>query len=366
MMSFICQRSPGSCELTIDLGRDLLGNHRLYVIVRGSKSALQRKLRHLLSTLDECFDLPSERILMRDGLRGWQREVIAPSSRQGTAQRSAPALGHIELAKLRPAHIHGVEACLLEHGMYLTTDSLINRILSNGVKHAMHVSLINRDPVALVWPPSAKRHVIVPPDGGAVRDTLNLAHEAERTLHAAIHLIAFGGLNRGEAPGLTRDNVNLISGRLSVVASLMKSRVRGLVLEQPKTDTGRRVIDLAGGSVYVLIAHRRKQDWTRALKLEAYADRVRILAGPSGKWNVPEQFSKAHKSPAIRVDHPKMTVRSLHSVLASVPCIPARSSSSQIASGAPTCPSPQISTPQPPRLATPDCRHLRRCKGEKG
>ena len=68
MKGSIRQRSPGSWELTIDLRRAALGKRcGKYATVSGTKSAAQRELRHLLSTLDKGIDLPSKKILIPIG-----------------------------------------------------------------------------------------------------------------------------------------------------------------------------------------------------------------------------------------------------------------------------------------------------------
>ena len=82
MKGSIRQRTQGSYELTIDLGRDALGKRRRkYVTVQGTKSTAQRELRRLLTTLDRGIDLPSERILMRDWLDRWLQDVVIPHRR---------------------------------------------------------------------------------------------------------------------------------------------------------------------------------------------------------------------------------------------------------------------------------------------
>ena len=48
-----------------------------------------------------------------------------------------------------------------------------------------------------------------------------------------------------------------MNGRTRIVQSLVNSPARGLMIEPPKTDTGRRVIDLGESTVEVLIDHRR-------------------------------------------------------------------------------------------------------------
>ena len=315
MKGSLRQRSPGSWELTVDLGRDAYGKRRRkHLTVRGSKAHAQRELRKLLTTLDRGIDIPTQKITLRDWLDRWLREVIAPNRRQGTLDR----YGHVELAKLSPSHVQGMESRLIKRGMSPATVGLIHRILSSAVKHAMRMERIHRDPVALVRPPSARCREVVTPDMRAVRDVLNLAREDDHPLHAAIHLIAFTGLRRGEALGLTWDNVDLMNGQLRVVQSLVKSPQRGLMLQPPKTATGRRVIDLGESAVEVLIDHRRRQDEHRAAMRESYDDRGRVFAGPSGEWIVPEQLSKAVKSLVARVGYPRMTVHSLRHFHASV------------------------------------------------
>ncbi len=67
MKGSIRQRSAGSWELTVDLGRDPLGRRkRKHVTVRGPKAEAQRRLRKLMSTVDRGVGLPTGRLLLRD------------------------------------------------------------------------------------------------------------------------------------------------------------------------------------------------------------------------------------------------------------------------------------------------------------
>jgi hypothetical protein len=116
MKGSIRQRSPGSWELTVDLGRDALGQRqRRFLTVRGTKAQAQRKLRELLSTLDKGLALPGGKILLRDWLDRWLAERITPNRRQGTKERYRdiaekhlkPHIGHLE-----PGHVQALEAKL--------------------------------------------------------------------------------------------------------------------------------------------------------------------------------------------------------------------------------------------------------------
>jgi hypothetical protein len=69
MKGSLRQRRPGSWELTIDLGRDALGQRRRkYLTVRGIKGQAQRKLREFLTTLDKGLGIPTKKMRLGD----WQ------------------------------------------------------------------------------------------------------------------------------------------------------------------------------------------------------------------------------------------------------------------------------------------------------
>ena len=79
MQGSIRQRSPGSWELTVDLGRDQFGHRRRhYQTVRGTKAHATRELRKLLTNLDRGMNLPDARVLLRDWLKRWMSEVLEP------------------------------------------------------------------------------------------------------------------------------------------------------------------------------------------------------------------------------------------------------------------------------------------------
>ena len=157
-----------------------------------------------------------------------------------------------------------------------------------------------------------------PPDIAAVRTTLELAREKRHHLYACIHLIAYTGLRRGEALGLTWPNVDLDRGHLTVEGSLVRGRERGLIVEPPKTEQGRRGVDLDDGTTQVLAEHRAEQQHAIRILGDVYADEGRVFAGADGGWVNPMQLTRAVKQLGTLVGQPEMTVRSLRHFHASV------------------------------------------------
>ena len=326
MNGSIRQRSPGSWQLTVDLGRDLRGRRRRkYVTVRGTKAQAQRKLRALLSTVDQGMDLPTERILLRDWLAHWMAEVVAPRRRQATAERYqreierhiAPVVGHVELARLSPMHVQAFET-QLSQAVAPATVHLAHTVLSGALKYAVRMELLQRNVASLVSPPSLARREAPSPDVAAVREVLTLARAEAHHLYAAIHLVAYTGMRRGEALGLLWDNVHLNMKRLLVEGSLVRTAKRGLILEPPKTHSGLRTVDLDDGTVDVLAEHRETQELHKRQMRHAYQDLGRVFAGPTGEWLDPDTLTRAVRRLAERVGRPGMTLRGLRHFHASV------------------------------------------------
>ena len=124
MKGSIRQRSTGSWELTIEAGRDTRGKRqRRYVTVRGTKAQAQRRLRELLSAVDQGAGIPARKTTLRAWLDRWMREVITPHRRQRTKEHYQhiiehhinPAIGHIDITRLGPSHVQALESPLPLH-----------------------------------------------------------------------------------------------------------------------------------------------------------------------------------------------------------------------------------------------------------
>ena len=256
MKGSLRQRSPGSWELTIDTGRDALGKRqRRFFTARGTKAQAQRKLRELLTSLDQGIALPAEKILLRDWLDQWMQEIIAPNRRQRTKERYQgiitrhikPAIGHVQLTKLAPSHVQALESQLSANGMAAEGVGLVHRVLSGALntpcawrwftgipyRQWCHLGSYGRNLHHQI------SHPFVLP--------LNWPRAEEHYLYACIHLIAYTGMRRGEAMGLLWNDVDLERGRIFIERSLSRTLERGLYVDPPKTHSGRRVIDLDAG-----------------------------------------------------------------------------------------------------------------------
>ncbi len=325
MKGTIRQRSPGSWEIQVFLGRDVNGKRmRKTETVRGKKADAQRRLREILSELDRGITPAKVQYKFGEWLDQWLQEKIMPNRRQKTVDRYEgvirlhikPALGHVGLAQLSPREIQDLESRLLHGGMAPKGVQAVHHVLSGAVKHALRMELIFRDPVALVSPPALAKKEAYSPAVDEVLALLAFGKGVEHPLWPFIHLLAFTGMRRGEALALTWERVNLDEGTLEICQSLVVT-ADGVLLEPPKTARGERIVALDELTVGVLRKHRTMQ---KELAGQLGVDPPGIVFPRSDwtGWAHPNTVMHAVKRLAKRAGHPSVTSRSLRHFHASV------------------------------------------------
>lgn len=315
----IRQRSPGSYQISYELGRDESGKRRTKAeTIRGTKAEAQRVLRARLSALDKGENPVPADIPLREWLDRWMSEKIAPPKRKQRTLETyrnvidrhiVPHLGNQKLSKVGPVHIQELEDRLSTQ----LSPKMVNQVhivLSGAFKHALRMELIHRNPVALVSAPSVKRPKIVPPELSSVRRMLEQARQDGHILYPAMHLIAYTGMRRGEGMGLLWENVDLEEGTVRVEISRVHTRA-GVMQEAPKTDSGLRTINLDAGTVEVLREHRVRQSEMREEMGELFQDGGWVFTDDLGNPISPKRFYDTVKQYGRRVADPRMTVQNL-------------------------------------------------------
>ena len=319
MNGSIRQRSPGSWELQVFLGRDARGKRiRKTETVRGKKSDAQRRLREILANLDHGIAPPQRRYKLSEWLDLWIKDVIIPKRRQKTIDRYegiirlhiVPYLGNVETAKLTPVQVQSLESTLQrDKGMASSGVQVVHNVLSGAMKHALKMELVSRNPVAAVSPPPIVKVEVASPEVSEVKLLLSVAEAEDHYSWPCLHLIAYTGMRRGEALGLEWAQVDLDKHRLLIKASLVVTS-HGLALEPPKTASGQRVVDLDGCTVAVLREHRARQV-ELAQQLGGKPPEIVFPRPGSDEWYHPNSMSHAVTSLAKKAGCPGVTLRSL-------------------------------------------------------
>ena len=184
-----------------------------------------------------------------------------------------PHIGSVKLQKLSGSQVNALYAKLAESGakngkkgISPMTIHHVHACLHKACKDAVRWGHISRNPLDAADPPRKKG------DGTKEMKTWTkeqlkafLESVKDDRLYALWHVISMTGMRRGEALGLRWTDVDLEAGRLSVRRALIPTN-REVVVSEPKTVKGRRVIALDPGTVEVLKAQAAHQleeqnDW---------------------------------------------------------------------------------------------------------
>ena len=224
MNGSIRQRSKGTWELTIDMGKDASGKRRRkFINVTGTKGAAQRKLRELLTSLDQGMPLDISKATVGEFLDRWMRDYVAtntaPSTKDGygfiVRCHLIPNLGAFQLSRLQPAHLQEYYAKALAHGrrdgkggLSARTVQHHHRVLSEALSHAVKWGLLARNVATAVDPPKPSRSEMAFLSPEDVERMLDAAEGT--TFYVLIFTALYSGLRRGELLGLRWCEVDLL------------------------------------------------------------------------------------------------------------------------------------------------------------
>ncbi len=140
----------------------------------------------------------------------------------------------------------------------------LRTVLRAALAHAVRDDLLPRNPAALARPPRVEHHEVEPfnPEQAGKFLKTALGHRLEALFTCALAV----GLRSGEASALRwEEDVDLEAGRVTVHHTLQRQKGAGLVLVPPKSDKGRRTIELPAVCVTALKRHRESQRLERQM-----------------------------------------------------------------------------------------------------
>jgi integrase len=196
-------------------------------------------------------------------------------------------------------------------GLSPRTVAYVHTILHRAFKDAVRWGCLARNPADAADPPRGARAAEVQAwDAATLRDFLGRSRDEEDGYYALWVLLATTGLRRGEALGLRWSDVDLETGRVRIVQTVIQ--IRGTVaVGEPKTDRGRRAITIDEGTVAALRAHRRLMNEQRLLVGADFNDRDLVFRLPSGEPMHPDAVSATFERQVRRYGLPRLTLHGL-------------------------------------------------------
>jgi integrase len=231
------------------------------------------------------------------------KATIRPSTYNSYVQHVdchiVPHIGTVKLQKLSGSQVNALYAKLAETGRKNGKSGLspmtihhVHSCLHKACKDALRWGHISRNPLDAADPPRKK--------GDGTKEMRTWTKEqlkafleamADERLSPLWHTIAMTGMRRGEAIGLRWSDVDLEAGRLSVRRALIPSG-REVIVSEPKTIKGRRVIALDPGTVEVLKAQAARQLDEQKEWDDAWVETGLVFTLENGQALDPESVSR--------------------------------------------------------------------------
>jgi integrase len=310
----IRQQSAETWEISVSAGIDPLTGRRtrIFRTVRGTKRDAQRALTKLVGEVDQGTLVEPERITFADFIDRWLEHMhhrLRPTTfdRYESYVRChlVPALGRLQLSKIRPLHIQELEAQALKAGRMdgkggLSAQSVLHlhRVLHGALAQAVRWQLIATNPAAAVQPPRISKPQLHIPTPDEVEQ---IWREAKGTsLYIPVVLAAAGGMRRGEILGLRWSTVDLDQALVRVVSTFQRHR-RGRGFAEPKTQRGRRTVVLPPVAVDILREHRTEQARMRLRAGESWTENDLVVTTTLGGPMEPGEITRGFKQLARRI-----------------------------------------------------------------
>jgi integrase len=209
-----------------------------------------------------------------------------------------PALGAMQLARTRPAH---VQSALDGIDRSPRTVQQARAVLSRMMKQAVMWGLIPASPVPATRAPKAERPDLQVPDVAQAQALLTAAVGTEWEM--PMFLAAYTGARRGEILAIGWEHVDLDRGRIRIARSL--EQVNGVFrLKEPKTARSRREVAIPAFAVERLRRHRVEQMERRLTAGPAWQESELVCDRGDGAPISPDGFSRAFKRLARQVGIP--------------------------------------------------------------
>jgi len=295
-----CPRCGGSLRETEERRRETKAGF-------GTQRECQAAMNKLLVAVGEqSYAVPTKASVREYLTKEWLPAVkatIRPSTYNSYVQHVdshiTPHIGSVKLAKLTGSQVNALYAKLAESGKKDGKSGLspmtihhVHSCLHKACKDAVRWGHISRNPLDAADPPRKK--------GDGTREMQTWSKEQLKAFLEAVagerlsplwHTIAMTGMRRGEAIGLRWNDVDLENGRLSVRRALIPTS-REVVVSEPKTAKGRRVIALDPGTVEVLKAQAARQLEEQNGWDEAWVETGLVFTAEDGKALDPESVSR--------------------------------------------------------------------------
>lgn len=281
------RKRGNSYQITVSNGRDIYDNQILERVTwkpdpnktdKQNQKALEKFAMEFEDKVKNGKYLDGEKLTFQDFTARWLEEYAKPQLEPTTIDayknllnvHILPALGHLKLSKVQPAHLNKLYADMLQNrkdnrpgGYSPTTIKRCHAVTSSIFSTATQWNIVTENPCERVKPPKQTRNnsdvkfftveqteaFLAEIDAEARKGIIKLQH------NLFFQLCIFCGLRRGEAVALLWSDIDLQEKTVSITKST--SLVEGKpYTKAPKNHTSERTICLPGHIIQLLRRYR--------------------------------------------------------------------------------------------------------------
>ena len=260
-------------------------------------------IRKISLQIDDGLTYEGVKTTLENFLGEWltmKSTTVRPSTerqyRQITRDYIIPQLGTKELLKLRADQIQHLYNKHFADGVSPRTIQLVHAVLRGSLTHAVNLGLLTRNPTGAVIPPKTNPKEKRVLDENQIQTLLIAAQEEQPEFHPLYQLAITTGMRLGELQGISWDDLDWGKGTLTINRQLKRIQGEGLVLTPPKTQAGRRTIQLGSSTWTILKEHRKAQLQRRLCHDRDVLDIGLVFTQDSGAPYGPRQVQKAFKA----------------------------------------------------------------------
>lgn len=256
-------------SFTLDIGRDPSTGKRKQITRRGFETKKEAELAANQMTIEINNDtfVNEKDILFKDFITDYLKIIAQPSVKPSTfygyktvvEKRLIPKFGHMKIKKFTPKIISSYYTELLKEGLTEEFIQYIHSILKMASKTAVDWKYIKNDFMVTVKAPSRQKKNVNTWSIDECNKFLNRMREQKDHIFMLYYLAIYTGMRRGELLGLKWENIDFEKKRIYVEHSLYYISGQGLVLQSPKTASGKRNISITNETIAELQSYKVKK-----------------------------------------------------------------------------------------------------------
>jgi integrase len=287
------------------------------------QSKASKWLHNIRTQIQDGLTLAGEQTTLKDFLEQWLR-AYASSVRPNTFRSYAgvihhhilPALGNIKLKDLRIDQIQILYNNETANGMSPKMVQYIHSVLRRALNFGLRWGLLVRNPAIGAIRPKSSKVEMKTLNSDQVRVFLSAA---KGTRNEALFWVAVStGLREGEILGLKWSDLDWKTKHLQIKRQVQRLKGEGLVLVEPKSSAGKRMVVLSSATMAVLQKHLNYQQDEKLIAKNNWQENDLIFPSTLGTPLDPSRMNKDFKNTLKKAGLPDIRFHDLRHTAATL------------------------------------------------